>query len=313
MKKNDLSPSILKKGDCIGAVLPASPLNKEEIEKIRQMISSTGYRVKFSTNVHDIYGYLAGNDRARAKGFMDLWNDPEVSAIWCARGGFGSGRILKELDYKKINQQPKPFIGMSDITALHLAFHERLSFSTYLGPNLSLLVGESDETKKMKRDAFAFLEKSHSASYNFFSSSTMKPSILNKGVAQGRLIGGNLTVLSSLLATKWVPSFRGSVLLLEDVNEAPYRIDRMLLQLEEAGILDEIAGLILSSFSRCQAPEPSKSLDLSSIFHEYTYNKHYPVVEGFSSGHLPYQLILPYGSSVQLEATDIPMLLWSSF
>jgi muramoyltetrapeptide carboxypeptidase len=280
----------------IGVAFPAGFLALHETSAIKQGLSDLQYKVVLGKNFEHRHGYLAGGDSIRAEAFMELWKDPSIGIIWCAKGGYGSCRILDRLDFGYIRRHPKILIGMSDITALHSAFSKKVTFPTFLGPNLSLLFGKDAKTLKMRADTFAYLNSFEQ------SSSLQEAKWINPGRAQAPIVGGNLCVLTSLIGTMWQPNFQGKILLIEEVNEAPYRIDRMLFQLEKSGSLRNLQGVILASFENCIPNKNKDSLELEQIFKDYFGSKNYPVVQGIASGHLPYQQMIPLGKPVLLDS-----------
>ena len=270
MKDFITKPKALKLGNTIGIITPAAPMNKELTELFKNELIQLGYKVKFSGNSNSSYGYLAGSDEERAKAFMDTWLDPEVDVVWCSRGGYGCARLLPLLDFNLLKNHPKIFIGMSDVTALHVAMHKE-SLASYLGPTLSSLFSlEKSKSIFMHKNCWRFLSKPTDTHVYPYPENFAYPSeVIKEGRSQGKLVGGNLSLIASLIGTPWQLDTKGKILILEDVNEAPYRIDRMLCQLNQAGLLNDIAGVILGTFKDCIAKESNKSLTLSQIFKEY--------------------------------------------
>jgi muramoyltetrapeptide carboxypeptidase len=304
MKKQIIKPNPLKKGDTIGLVAPATFLAQEQIKRIEIALKEEGYGLKVAENVGQVYGYCAGRDQERAKAFMEMWLDPEVDVIWCGRGGFGSGKLLPYLDFHKIREHPKMLIGMSDVTALHIAVGQEAFLVSYLGPNLShffQLKERSTEftdyycwdflqTPSLVHD---YTQPDHRAS------ASMK--VIREGVGEGPLIGGNLSLITSLIGTPWQLKTEQALLVLEDVHEAPYRIDRMLNQLHLSGMLDGLAGVILGTFEHCLSADPENSLSLDIIFKEYFSHRNYPVLWGFPTGHVADQVVLPLQCQGRLD------------
>jgi muramoyltetrapeptide carboxypeptidase len=289
----------LNLGSKIGVVLPSGVLTRLQYEQINQGLKHLGFEPVWAKNAQAKYGYLAGEDCLRAEAFMELWKDLSISLIWCARGGYGACRILDRLDFDFMKKNPKILIGMSDITALHCAFAKKVDYPTFLGPNLSLLFGKKDQvTWHMQTDTLNYLstfEKScqiHSCEW------------IAQGKANAPLMGGNLSVLTSLIGTAWLPTLKDKILLIEEVNEAPYRIDRMLYQLEHCGVLSSLKGVILASFENCTPSLNQESLDLKHIFTHYFKSKNYPVLLGFPSGHINYQKTIPLGVNLQMNSED---------
>lgn len=281
----------LIKGDTIGIVCPSGPLSKPLQSLIYQGLINLGYEVKLCSNYGEKALYLAGNDTFRLNSFLDVWLDPKVKLVWAARGGFGASRLLESLPFKLLNKNFKPFIGMSDITALHLGFSKFNSPPTFLGPTLSYLFSEnpSEDQKRMRGELFSIL--SGEVCWNTYLSGFFKDSyIFKKGVAEGLVIGGNLCVLTSLIGTPWEAKVDGNILLLEDINEPLYKIDRMLFQCEKAGLFKNLKGLILASFENFEGGDLS---DLYNLFSYYFKGKNYPIVFGSNCGHLSYQKMIP--------------------
>jgi len=289
-------------GSKIGVAFPSGSLAPEHTHHIYRELEKLGYQPILSKNAFSQFGYLAGKDAERAHAFMDLWKDPSIALIWCARGGYGGCRILDLLDFNFIRNNPKILIGMSDITALHVGFSKQVDFPTLLGPNLSLVFpqNETQMSVNMLQDTLSYLS-SHKDSYQHDVGAWLR-----LGRATAPLIGGNLCVLTSLIGTPWQPDCRNKILVLEDVNEAPYKIDRMLFQLDKSGAFDFLKGVILCSFENCVASSQN-SLDLAEIFHDYFGKKSFPVLTGFPSGHLAYQKTLPLGVTLSLDSSALFM------
>ena len=289
--KQTLPPS-LKKGDTIGLTAPAGPILKEDdfaagIKILREM----GFEVKHQQDIMRRTDYLAGSDQARITELHDLWRDPEVKAVMAVRGGYGCLRLAPYLDLELLRQHPKMVIGFSDLTVL-----------------LNIIVRETD-TMALHGPMLATLPHSnHDSRLSFFNMITGRTpeaikadnlEIISPNNGKGRLVGGNLTNLSHLVGTPYEPQWSKSIVLLEDVAEAPYRIDRMLTHLWEAGCLQEINGLILGSFEQCGDVEIiwQRALDL---FKE----KNIPIWANFPAGHGSANLTLPLGGEVMMDSNS---------
>lgn len=310
-----LCPPAVKKGDLIALVFPASFLDKgEEAQEILQRkaawLQSQGYRTVFYPNKVKIQGYLAGSDVERANALMDAWKDPKVKAIWCIRGGYGTPRILDLIDYEWIKTHPKVLLGMSDITALHYAIQEKTGLVTFLAPVLNYFDekdGDFDE-----KYAFEELEKTilgEKIALMRLPAKASELKIIRAGKAEGKLVGGNLTLIASLCGTKWQMDTEGKILVLEDVGEEIYRIDRMLWQLKEAGLLEDLAGVILGSWKECKT-NLRNSLTLDDVFENYFGKASYPVISGFPSGHGKYQSTVPLNvrAKINTETKSVELL-----
>lgn len=317
-----LAPPPLQKGDTIAIIAPSSP-PEENLAFLAQGIKELqqkGYKVKIAANLTKRHGYLAGTDEERTKAIMDAWKDPQVKAIWCYRGGYGVSRILDRLDYQIIRDNPKILIGMSDITALHAAIHKKSGLITFLGPNTNAFFGKEEKPipfnekelwSMISRTSFPneglFFRNPQSFPNRVQQSWTLKP-----GRAQGRLAGGNLCLVVALIGTSWELDLKGKILVLEEIDEEPYRIDRMLNQLRHSGQLDHLAGAILCSWTGCFPRKPEKSLTLEQVFNDYFGKARYPVLVGFPSGHIAEQTTLPLNALVELDSTSKTLRLLES-
>lgn len=275
-----LSP--LKPGDHVALIAPASPFALEPYEALRAELASRGLVPKPGRFIGRSTGYLAGSDVERAEDLIRAVTDPEIAAVFCIRGGYGSGRLLAHLPFAALAPHRKIFVGHSDITFLHAAFASQMSWVTFLGPNLMDLA-------TLDRGPEGFLG-ALSAEVEF--SWRIEPGqVLKDGIATGPLFGGNLTCLTHLLGTPFFPNLDGSVLLLEDRGEALYRLDRMLTHLKQSGAIDRLAGVVLGDFTDCDATERVFELVLD-VLRPFPY----PVVAGLPFGHTTRNEIVPLGA-----------------
>ncbi|MFZ5761787.1 MAG: S66 peptidase family protein [Thermodesulfobacteriota bacterium] len=286
-----LLPPPLAKGDTLGIFAPAGPIvDQDAFANGVKMLKELGFNLRFQRGLETRnHGYLAGHDDERAKEIMDLWRDPEVKGLVAARGGYGCLRLLDLLDFKCIASMPKRLIGFSDLTTLHAAILKQTKQISLHGPMVTTL-GKSDPASV---DSFvqALTNRLPEA---------IKPAgleILRGENATGPLIGGNLTNLAHLVGTPWEPEWQGAVLLLEDVGEAPYRIDRLLHHLKGSGRLGQVTGLILGTFTDCGDEENIWNLAL-----DLTKDRRIPVWANFPSGHGSRNLTLPLGAEVTLDS-----------
>jgi muramoyltetrapeptide carboxypeptidase len=241
---------------------------------------------------------------------MDAFTDPDTTAVWCARGGYGIVRLLDQLDFDVIRHHPKVFIGFSDITALHLAIQQRVGLITFHGPNLQDGFGAIDIMTAMTDTALwqAMLADAQSWSQPEYSlppssESNVAPRMLAPGIARGRLTGGNLSVLSGLLGTPFEIDTAGRILFLEDVDEPPYRIDRYLSQLRLAGKLQAAAGVLLGKFTDDRQPVSGETESaIAEVLRECFGTLGIPVLSNFPSGHQRTNVTLPMNAMVELQA-----------
>lgn len=240
-------------------------------------------------------GYLAGPDEVRTAALHDAIRDPVIRAIVCVRGGYGTIRLLHRIDWSLARDHPTLLIGYSDITILHMAFFARVGWTGVSGPVVTEWAKIGDETL----DSFLRLVQGGTPQLSEDTLSTLSP-----GAASGPLLGGNLSVLTRLVGTPYAPDWSGAILVLEDVGEAPYRIDRMLAHLQHAGVLDAIKGVILGYFREETSDSRGPTLSLDTIFQDYFGGRSYPVVSNLRYGHLLPRTSLPLGVPVRLQATE---------
>lgn len=305
-KAKALKPAALKKGDTIGLVCPAySAFVKEDVQITIESLEVLGFKVKQGDHIFDRYGYLAGSDEDRAADINKMFADKSINGIMAMHGGWGCARILPLLDYKTIQQNPKVFIGYSDITALLLGIYAKTGLITFHGP-----VGSStwnnfsvDNFKNMLMEGSVVQMNNPTKKGDNLVQVDDRIYTINAGKATGRLIGGNLTVLSHILGSPYVPDFKNSILFLEDVGEDLYRIDRMITQLKLAGILNQISGFV---FGKCTDCLPSKggygSLTMEDIFEDHIKPLKIPSFSGAMIGHIKDKFTVPVGLEATIDA-----------
>ncbi len=303
-------PRALEAGDTIALVAPAGVLDRTRVERAIGRLEERGFCVKTYRDIFSTHGYLAGEDDARVEELMQAFADPEVSAVFPARGGSGVTRILDQLDYKLICRHPKILTGFSDITALHSAVHSQTGLVTFHSPNAMDGVGRPDGMTELTAKTYwrALLAESYvgagPSGYVVEIPETRRKEMATfaPGVARGRLVGGNLSLVCSVLGTPYEIEANGNILLLEDVGERPYRIDRFLSQLRMAGKLEVLDGVLLGQFTDCQPEEDGASLSLEQIFTDYFGELGIPVLQNFPTGHSPDNVTLPLGAEIELDS-----------
>ncbi len=300
--KSLLIPASLKYGDVVGVIAASGPASSDLLDHGIRFLEDLGFRVKTGCHLYEKNGYLAGTDDQRCEDLNAMLGDPEVRAIFFARGGYGIMRVLERLDRESIIRDPKILVGMSDVTALQLSVLSRLNLLTFSGPMIAGQVGAGlDETSK---DWFVRALTEPLNNRNLWpSDSTIR--VIRKGSAQGRLVGGCLSLVAALMGTSHAPHFANSILFLEDVNEPPYRIDRMLMQLRLAGVLEEVEAMVLGHFLGPEGDDLGEEVD--RILLELTADRPVPIISGFPHGHVLPNLTIPHGAPVRLE-TDQAML-----
>lgn len=299
----NLKPKALEKGDLIALVFPAWFLsNRQEadkdIERMTSFLEMKGYRTILYPKTFTPIGNFSAEDKQRAESLMNAWKNPEVKAIWCVRGGWGSGKIIKYLDFDYIKNHPKIFIGMSDITSIHQALIKYTNLVTFLSPALIFYTLENFE-KEYAFDQFESIVL-HGNNGNIPNPYLQKAKVFQEGIAQGKLAGGNLSLVASFCGTSLQIDTRGKILLLEEIDERPYKIDRMLFQLKESGLFQEPAAVILANFNGCD-PQNEYELTLEKVFERHFKNISYPVLMGIPSGHCEFQATIPLNIEAKLD------------
>jgi muramoyltetrapeptide carboxypeptidase len=291
----------------VGLVAPASAtFNSVDLAIARESLEGLGLKVKVGEHVLARHGYLSGADTDRAADINRFFRDDNVRAVLPIRGGWGSSRVLPHLDFNIIRRNPKVVLGYSDITALHLAIHAKTGLVTFHGPNG---MGRWDEwslayLRRVLFDAEAVtLENPRKLSdRNALTPIEHRVQTIKAGTARGRLIGGNLTVMTAILGSPFVPSTDGAILFLEDVGEDLYRIDRMFTQLKLAGILDRIRGFVFGTCSECGPGEGYASLTLEEILADHITPLGVPAWFGAMIGHQTPQWTVPTGAEAEIDA-----------
>jgi muramoyltetrapeptide carboxypeptidase len=299
-----IKPPRLRKGDIIGLVAPAStPSSEENIEKGAAYLEQLGYRVSFGKHIRNTHGYLAGTDEERAADFNAMVCDKDVKAIFAIRGGYGTPRILRMIDYRSLKQHPKIIVGYSDITALQLAIYRKIGLVTLSGPmtGVEMWKGIDPYTEENFWRLLTSTKK-----IGLLKNPDEEPlKILKHGKTRGRLLGGNFSLLACLIGTPFLPELRKSILVLEDVEEAPHRIDRMLAQLFNAGVLHKLAGVVFGKFTDCNPSDPKEPhLTVNQVLEEYSAKINCPVITNFQYGHIQRKLTLPIGLQITLDTTQ---------
>jgi muramoyltetrapeptide carboxypeptidase len=305
--QTSLKPSRLKIGDTVGLISPAGYIERKDIEDIKAVLAELGLKVKLGNNLLKRYGYLAGTDRDRAIDINMMFADSSVQAIIPMKGGWGCNRVLPFLDYSIIRSNPKIIMGLSDITSLLIAIHSKTGLVTFHGPT-----GQSSwnpfTVNYVKRTLFqgeVFTLRNTRDNNSNYPISTINP-----GKVQGKLMGGNLSVLTAMLGSDYLPNWKQTILFVEEVGEEVYRVDRMLTQLKLAGVLDQIAGFVFGQCTNCDkiTNENSKkdgesSLTLAQVLNDHIQPLRIPAWSGAMIGHIKNKYVLPVGTNVEIDAS----------
>ncbi len=286
-------PPRLCPGDLIGVISPAAAVSEEKLRQGCRTLAQLGFGVRLGEHVFDRHRYLAGTDEDRTSDLSALWGDPAVRAVFCSRAGYGSGRLLPLLDFSTLVQTPKIFLGYSDVTLLLNVLVQQAGLVCFHGP---VVAGEFAHGFSPRSQTHLLNLLTTGFGEEFLAFSTT----LHAGVCEGRLIGGCLSVLVATLGTPFALDTRDAILFIEDIGEKPYRIDRMLTQLKQAGKLDQLAGVIFGELKSCRGDTNDPALLLSVIadlFADYDY----PVSFGLPAGHEGENFTLPLGTQVRLD------------
>lgn len=296
-----IKPTKLENGDTVGLIAPGSYITEKQLKESIKNFEDLGYKVKYSKNILKKMGYLAGSDEERTADIHQMFSDKEVKAIVAVRGGYGCSRLLPLLDYELIKANPKIIIGYSDITSLLYGIYSQTGLVCFHGP-----VGTST-FNKYSVDHFKNILSSSSQTYAMknLTDEEKQIKIINKGVAKGELVGGNLSIVVTMIGTEYDIDTKDKIIFLEDIGEEPYRIDRMLTQMKQSGKFDNCAGIALGVFRRCEIdeddPEFANSLTLQQVFEDRLGDLNVPVIYGLSFGHITNKFTLPFGIKASLD------------
>jgi muramoyltetrapeptide carboxypeptidase len=301
-----LKPKALQPGMTVGLVTPASNVPEdEELYAAMDLVRSLGFSAKPAANLFRRTQYLAGSDRQRADDLNAMFADPEVDAVFCVRGGYGSGRLLRYLDYDSIAANPKILMGYSDITAILNAITLRTGLVTFHGP----IAGGNFSDYTYQQYLKVLVEPGPTTRIGEPPEFETRPGVIDwenrlttivPGVAEGHLLGGNLSLMVTLLGTPFEPRFEGAILFLEDVSEPPYSVDRMLTHLWMAGKLEQVAGIVLGKFT--DDDYDSNTFSMEQVFRDRLEPLGIPALRGTMIGHIEDKTVVPLGIRARLDA-----------
>jgi muramoyltetrapeptide carboxypeptidase len=302
-----LKPRRLHYHDVVGVAAPASPPpDPKAIDRSVAALQSLGFRTRLAPNVRKRWGFLAGTDQERASDLMTLFADKEVNAIFCLRGGYGAGRVLPLLDYKLIRANPKILLGYSDITALHCALLRKAGLVSFHGPMLNSDLIKADLPEYTRQSLLRTLMRPAAPGSICQGYRQKTISVLRPGCASGRLVGGNISLLCAALGTPFEPSFKRKILFFEEVDERPYRLDRMLTQVLAGGRLRLVAGIAVGINRNCNDPKAGRVKEYRQSFEDVLRERllplGVPLVIGLPFGHVRHNATLPVGARARLDA-----------
>jgi len=296
-----VKPKALKAGDRIAIVAPGSAAAEDKVKKGAQSLSGLGFEPVLGRTCFEKRGFMAGPDEVRLADLHWAFSDPSIRGIMCLRGGNGSGRLLPYLDMALVAANPKPFVGYSDITVFHTVFGQRGNFVTFHGP-MATVEFSSSGAKALTRDSFLqAMTSTEPLGPLGDAASGIVP--LAGGKAAGEIVGGNLALICSTLGTPYELDTRGKVLFIEDINEQPYSVDRMITHLRNAGKLAAAAAVVLGDFINAEpvSPKLEDSLTLEEVFADHLPHLGIPVLKGLRCGHGKLNLTLPLGIRVEVD------------
>lgn len=298
-------PKPLKEEATIGLICPGGGFDDyKPIKLVVKYLQRLNYKVKLGSSLvssANFPKYLSGPDNRRKKEFVNFWNDNNVDAIFCLRGGYGCLRLIENLDFNLLKTKKKILLGFSDVTILLLALYKKYNLITFHGP----LLGNNFIKNNLKPYDSQTEEKIWkllmSPKFKFSYSFKKDAKIINPGKATGKLLGGNLTSICSLLGTDYLPDFKNSIFFLEDCNEEPYKIDRMFTQLKNAYIFKKVSGIIFSSFHKCGF---KSNKEIINLIKDRVSSRKIPILFNAPIGHEKKNYILPIGQRVVLDANS---------
>jgi muramoyltetrapeptide carboxypeptidase len=298
-------PKRLKPGDTIGLITPSGPINKQQLDDAVSQLKSLGFNTYYEKSVLDQYGYFAGKDADRAAELNKMFGNEKVDAILCVRGGYGAIRILDMLDYDLIKNNPKIFMGYSDITAFLNAIHERTGLVTFHGP---LGISPFNDFVWNSFNKVVMNPKNHyKYPYQREPGTEENPEFdrytINKGRASGKLVGGNISVLASMIGSGFEPDFENKIVFLEEIEEKTYRVDKMLVHMLQATNLKKAAGIVFGVFNECNINDEPR-LTLKQAIADLFSPLKMPVSYGFPFGHIDTIITLPIGIHAHFSAAE---------
>ena len=296
-------PPRLQAGMTLGIVAPSSPAtDTDDLDGDIAVLEGYGLRVVLGEHVHDRRGYLAGQDRDRADDLVSMLERTDVDAVMCLGGGYGANRTAYALDIgrlRRVRDLPvKAFVGYSDITVLHALLQRELGWMTFYGPMLRGWASKGKPSHEAWRRAL--MDGDAPTVHGVEGGTTVE--VIRSGCAQGRVLGGCLSLIVTLTGTPWELDFTDAIVLIEDIDEQPYRIDRMLSHLLLAGKLDRCAGIVIGELVRCEPTNPTRSLALADVFHDLLAPLGVPVLYGLPVGHGTHLMTVPLGANARLDA-----------
>ncbi|MBT8399184.1 MAG: LD-carboxypeptidase [Rhodothermia bacterium] len=302
-----VKPPRLKAGDTVGIVSPSGiTYDPDQVNIFSESLAAIGLQARVGDHALDRWGYLAGADADRAGEINRMFEDTGIAAIFTLAGGWGAARLLPLIDFDLVRRNPKIVLGFSDVTSLLLAMYARSGLVTFHGPtgNSTWNSFTTNYVKRLLFDAQQVVYENPTDSGDNLTQVANRIWTITPGTVRGRLIGGNLTVLSSIIGSKFLPEWDDHILFLEDVGEDVYRIDRMLTQLKLAGVLDKLAGFVFGRCSRCQPDSSYSSFTLKEVLADHVAPLGIPAFHGSMIGHIRDKFTVPVGAMAEIDAAS---------
>ncbi|MBD3386869.1 LD-carboxypeptidase [candidate division KSB1 bacterium] len=314
-RQDILKPPKLKAGDTVGVISPAGiTYEPVRLEIMNDILAALDFKMKAGSHVLDRWGFLAGTDDARASEINAMFADPKVKAIFTLQGGWGSARLLPLLDYDLIRRHPKIVLGFSDITSLLIGIYAKTGLCTFHGPTANSTWNDFtvDYLKRLLCQGENVYFENPQDKGDHLVAVKNRVCTITPGKATGRLVGGNLTVLSAIIGSDYLPNWENHILFLEDIHEDIYRIDRMLTQLKLAGVLDKLTGFIFGKCSDCEPGGDYSSFTLLEVLNNHIKPLGIPAWYNSMIGHVKNKFTLPVGVRVQIDAEQGTILMLES-
>lgn len=305
-RQRTIKPKRLVKGDTVALIAPSSGIEPSRIDDAIKSMEELGLKTKLGRSARKLNGFLAGTDKERLDDLHEAFADKDIKAVWCIRGGYGATRYLPQIDFKLIKKNPKILMGYSDITALLLSVHQKTGLVTFHGPAAASTFSDYTKTHAVNvlMDPSAPYKIGVSPENTADENSVYKTEVVTKGIGRGDLIGGNLSLIAAMSGTPFeLKDVKRKILFIEDVGEAPYRIDRMLTQLRQTVNLRECAGIACGIFSGCERKDDT-SQSLVDVIKDRLGDLGVPVIYGLSFGHIRDQCTFPIGIKAELDTEN---------
>ncbi len=301
-------PNILEPGSTIGVIAPSSAARRKYVEKGIEYLTDRGYRVKVAPNLSRRKFYLAGEDSKRVEYLEEFILDPKVDGIICVRGGYGLLRILDSIDFGRLTQiPPKVLVGYSDITALQMAMLTKLGWVSYTGPMVASEMGQDIDL--YTEEWLWKVISAHPYPLTLLNPEEESIQVVRPGRAEGPLLAGCLSLITPLLGTEFAPSFENAILVVEDIGEKTYHIDKQFQMLRLHKVFEQISGLILGNFVNCFPKNPVRSFTMQDLIDDVLDRYNFPILSNFAYGHIRRRLTLPIGTHAVLSTDPLKLVI----